>query len=84
MKKRRNIPEDVNFSFPPENISLWKKWTTYYKFYTQTVPTYFKDRCQHNENLDLIWLETDDIEIKRIMKDYYKNFLFKNCKVEFK
>jgi hypothetical protein len=25
MKKRRNIPEDVNFSFPPENISLWKK-----------------------------------------------------------
>jgi len=84
MKKRRNIPDDVNFAFPPENISLWKKWTTYYKFYTQIVPTYFKKRCQHNENLDLIWLETDDIEIKRVMKDYYKNFLFKNCNVEFK
>ena len=84
MKKRKNIPENVNFSFPPEKLSLWKKWTIYYNFYTKTIPSYFTDRCKHNEKLDLVWLETDDIEIKKIMKDYYKNYLFKKCNVEFK
>jgi len=84
MKQRRNIPENVNFSFPPEKLSLWKEWTTYYNFYTKTIPSYFEDRCQHNEKLDLVGLETDDIEIKKIMKDYYKNYLFKKCNVEFK
>ena len=84
MKKRKNIPENVNFWFPPEKLSLWKKWTIYYNFYTKTIPTYFEDRCSHHEKLELVGLETDDIEIKKIMKDYYKNYLFKKCDVEFK
>jgi hypothetical protein len=84
MKKRKNIPEDTDFSFPPKKLSLWKKGTIYYDFYTKTIPSYFEDRCPHHEKLNLIGLETDDIEIKKIMKDYYKNYLFKKCNVEFK
>jgi len=84
MKKNKNIPDDVNWSFPPVKVNMWKKWTKYYNFYTKTIPTYFTYICSHQEKLNLIWLETDNIEIKKIMKDYYKNYLFKKCKVEFK
>ena len=83
MKKNKDIvwPE---FDFDTNNIlKLWK-YIEYTSFYNDILPKYLENKCTNNEDLYIIWIELwDNLDVKKKMKDYYKNILFKWCNVYF-
>lgn len=83
MKKNKNIiwPD---FDFSSNNIlKLWKH-IDYTSFYNNVLPKYLENKCNNNEKLYVIWIELwDNLDVKKKMRDYYKNILFKWCNIYF-
>jgi hypothetical protein len=83
MKKNKEIIW-AEFDFDPNSIlKLWK-YIDYTTFYNDILPKYLENKCNNNEELYIIWIELwDNLYVKKKMRDYYKNILFKWCNVYF-
>lgn len=86
MKENKNIPiTSEKYDFITKNLSLLNEEWYFYDFYKNYVAkNYLQDKCKKNESLYLVWFNLDDdLDIKRIKKDYYKDYLFKWCNIYF-
>jgi len=83
MRINKNI-EWSEFDFTQDNIMKLWKYKDYSALYYNDIPEYMINKCTNNEELYLIWIElSDNLDLKNKMKTYYKDKLFKWCRVYF-
>lgn len=84
MKKNKNIVWP-DYDFTLDTIKKLESDTDFNNFYTETIPEYLDEKCSNNDQLYIYWAElSDDLDTKKIMKEYYTNSFFNGCNTVFK
>ncbi len=83
MKKTHKITW-AERDFTKDFIWKLKNYIDYTAFYYNIIPKYIENKCNNNEELYIIGTNlSDDLDVKKKMKEYYKNIFFKWCNVHF-
>jgi len=83
MKENKNITW-ASYDFTLDTIKKLESDSDFRNFYINSIPDYLWDKCNNNEEVLIYGANlSDDLDTKRIMKEYYEDYFFKRCRVSF-